>query len=44
VALEAKGARADTKKSFPGKPNKYNERVDLEVHKGIAFFPADDPK
>jgi hypothetical protein len=39
IALQAHGVRAPTKKSFPRKPNKYKERVDLEVHAGIAFFP-----
>ena len=42
-ALEAKGVAAFMKKSFPQKPNKNDERVDVEVHKGLAFFPAEDP-
>lgn len=30
------------KKSFPRKPNPNNERVDLEISKGLAFVPEPD--
>ena len=27
------------KKSYPRKPNSHKERVDLEIHRGLAFVP-----
>ncbi len=34
---DAGGARPGTKKSFPLRPRRDHRRVDVEVHKGLAF-------
>jgi hypothetical protein len=34
---EAGGARPGTSKSFPLRPRRDHRRVDIEVHKGLAF-------
>ncbi|GAC1475310.1 MAG: hypothetical protein NVSMB9_27520 [Isosphaeraceae bacterium] len=37
-AADAGGARAGTKKSYPQPTRKDQRRVDIEVHKGLAFI------
>jgi hypothetical protein len=39
TAAAAGGAGANTKKSFPRLSRRDHRRVDIEVHKGLAFVP-----